>query len=137
LKFESWRRGSGDGLGGDSFGAFFAGADADGFFHVADEDFSVTDLTGIGGADDGIGDVTGAVVVDDDFDFHFGEEIDRVFTAAIDFGMPFLTPESLDLGDGHALDTDAGEGFFDVFEFEWFDDGFDFLHWYYLLDLER
>jgi hypothetical protein len=137
LKFESWRRGSGDGLGGDSFGAFFAGADADGFFDVRDEDFAIADLSGIGGADDGVGDITGAVVIDDDFDFDFGEEVDRVFAAAIDFGVTFLTAETFDLGDGHALYADAGEGFLHVFEFEWFDNGFDFLHWSYSwLDLE-
>jgi hypothetical protein len=33
-----------------------------------------------------------------------------------------------DFTDCHAFDADLGDRSFHVFEFEWFDDGFDFLH---------
>ena len=68
------------------------------------------------------------VVGDDQFDFDLGQEIHGVFAAAIDFGVALLAAEAFDLGDGHAFDADFAEGVLHFFEFEWFDDGFDFLH---------
>ena len=67
-------------------------------------------------------------VVDHDFELHLGQEIHGVFAAAVDFGVALLAAEAFDFGDGHALDSDFREGVFDLFEFERFDDGFDFLH---------
>ena len=61
-------------------------------------------------------------------DFDFGEEIDGVFAAAINFGVAFLAAEPFDFADGHAFDADFAEGIFDFFQFEWLDDGFNFLH---------
>jgi len=42
--------------------------------------------------------------------------------------MAFLSSESFDLGNGHSLDSDLCEGFFDFFKLEWFNDSFDFFH---------
>ena len=41
-------------------------------------------------------------VVDDDFDFHLGHEIDAVLRAAVHFGVSLLAAEAADLGDRHA-----------------------------------
>ncbi len=68
------------------------------------------------------------VVGDDRFDFDLREEIDRVFAAAVDFGVAFLSTVAFDLADGHAEDAEVMEGSFDVIELEGFDDGFDFFH---------
>ncbi len=113
---------------GDGFCAGFAGADADGLFDGGDEDLAVPDFAGVGGFDDGFGDGPGIGIVDDDFNFDLGEEIDGVFTTAVNFGVALLAAEPLHLGDGHPLDADLGEGFFYFFQFEWLDDCFNFLH---------
>src|SRR5438105_13627926 len=107
----------------DGLLAGFIGADADGVFDGADENFSVADFSGFGGFDDGLDRFGSAAVGDNDFDFDFGEEIDGVFAAAIDFGVAFLTAEAFDFRDGHAFDAEAGERVFDVFELEGLNDG--------------
>ena len=58
----------------------------------------------------------------------FGQEIDGVFAAAINFGVAFLAAEAFDFGDGHAFDADFAERVFDFLQFERFDDRFDFFH---------
>jgi hypothetical protein len=115
----------------------FFGADADGIFDGADEDFAVTDFAGFGGFNDGVDGFGSAVVGDDDFDFDFGEEIDGIFAAAIDFGVAFLAAEAFDFGDRHAFNAEAGEGVFDVFEFEGLNDGLNFFHAKKFLSRER
>ena len=65
---------------------------------------------------------------DHDFEFDFRQEIHRVFTAAVDFGVALLAAKTFDFDDRHALDADFGQGVFDFLQFEWFYDGFDFLH---------
>jgi hypothetical protein len=42
--------------------------------------------------------------------------------------MALLTPKSFNFANRHALDPETGQGFFDLFELEWFDDGLDFFH---------
>jgi hypothetical protein len=42
--------------------------------------------------------------------------------------MAFLAPVSFDLADGHSLNANFVQGFFDVIEFEGLDDRLDFLH---------
>lgn len=120
--------GEGRRVGSDGVFAGFLGADADGILEGEDEDFAVANFAGFGGGGDGLGGFFNEFVGDDDFEFDLREEIDGVLTAAVDFRMAFLASESLDFGDGHSLDADFGEGFFDVFHFERFDDCFDFFH---------
>ena len=69
-----------------------------------------------------------AIVGKHQFDFDFGQEIDRVFAAAIDFSVAFLAAESFDFADGHAFDADFAEGVLHFLQLEWLDDRFDFLH---------
>jgi hypothetical protein len=42
--------------------------------------------------------------------------------------VPFLSAEALDLGDGHSLDADLGQGGFHFLEFEGLYDGDDKFH---------
>ena len=104
------------------------GADADGFVDFGHEHFAVADLAGLGGFDDGGNSALDTAVGEHHFEFDFGEEIDGVFTAAIDFGVAFLAAKPLDFGDRHALDADFTERILHFLQFEWFYDGFDFLH---------
>src|SRR5205823_6739201 len=56
------------------------------------------------------------------------QKIDRIFAPSIDFGVPFLTAESFDFGDGHPFDPELSQRLFDLLELEGFDDGFQFFH---------
>ena len=112
----------------DSRGASFAGADADGFFDIRKENFSVSDLASVGAFDDGLCNDFCLLVIDDDFDFNLWKEIDGVFGTPVDFGMALLTSEAFDFGNSHSLDSDLCEGLFDFFKLEWFNDSFDFFH---------
>jgi hypothetical protein len=104
------------------------GADAHRVFHGENEDFSIADFPRLRGGDDRGDGFVGDRVADDDLDFHLGQKIDRVFAAAVDFGVTFLPAETFDFADGHALDAELGESVFHLLELEWFDDGFDLLH---------
>ena len=68
------------------------------------------------------------VFVDDDFDFHLGQEIHDIFGAAIEFGMALLAAEALGLGHRDALDADFLQRFLHFVELERLDDGFDLFH---------
>ena len=85
-------------------------ADADSLIDGGDEDLSVADLARLGGAFDGVDGSAELVILDGDFEFEFGEDINDVFGAAVDFAVTFLAAKSLGFGDGHALDTYLVEG---------------------------
>ena len=108
--------------------ATFLGTDADDFLKRHDEDLAVADFTGFGSLGDGIDGLGYEVTIDRDFEFYLRKEIDRVFAAAVDFGVTFLTAEAFDFGHGHAFDTDLGEGVFNFLEFERLDDCDDEFH---------
>jgi hypothetical protein len=42
--------------------------------------------------------------------------------------VSFLPAEACYFRDGHAFDAQLGKRFFDLFELEWFDDGFQLFH---------
>ena len=104
------------------------GADSDRLLETYDEHLAVSDLSGLGSLHDGINRLGDEVVGDDDLKFNLREEIHRVFRTAVDFGVTLLASEALDLGNGHSLDADTGQGFLNLFEFEWFDDGYNEFH---------
>ena len=60
--------------------------------------------------------------------FTFGQEVDDVFGAAIEFGVSLLPPEALGFEDGDALQSDLIEGVLHLIELEGLDDRFDLLH---------
>ena len=112
----------------DGFFARFVSPDPNRFVNGRDEDFAVSDLARLGGLDDGSGGRFHHGIAEDDFDFDLGQEVHRVFAAAVDFRVTFLAAEALDLAYRHALHADVGEGFFHFLQFEGFDDRFDFFH---------
>ena len=69
-----------------------------------------------------------ARIGDDQLDLDFGQQVDLVFHAAVDLLVALLAAVAADLGDGHAVDADGLQSFFDVFEFVGLNNGFDFLH---------
>lgn len=112
----------------EGLGARLVGADTDRGFDGDDEDLAVSDLASLGRFDDRLGGLLGIGVVDDDFDHDLWEEIDGVFTAAVDLGVPFLAAETFYFSHGHTFDADVCECFFYLFEFEGLDDCFDQFH---------
>src|SRR5947207_4020318 len=108
--------------------AGFGGADPNGFLDVGHEDLAVADPPGLGGAPDGVDRLLDQVIPDHDLDFDLGQEIHNVFGAAIEFGVPLLSPETLGFGDGDALQSDLLKRLLHLVELEWLDDGFDFFH---------
>lgn len=96
-----------EGGGLEGFDAAFAGADAEDFVDLVDEDFAVADFACFGGVEEGLEDGGEEVVGDDDFEFGFWDEVDGVFAASIDFGVAALASEAFYFGDGHAVDADV------------------------------
>src|ERR1700690_1262013 len=93
-----------------------------------DEDLAVANLAGSCGGNDDIDGLAGGFVRDGDLDFHLGEKIDGVFAATVNLGVALLAAEAFDFADRHALDAGFGQGVFDLFEFEWLDNGDDEFH---------
>ena len=71
-----------------------------------DEDFSVADLTGLGGAGDGPDDLVDLLGVHCHFDLDLRQEAHRIFGPTVDFRVALLTPVSLDLGNGQPVHAD-------------------------------
>ena len=67
-------------------------------------------------------------ILDHDFNFHLWQKIDDVFSAPIQFGMAFLSAETLGFGDGKSFDADFMQRFLDLVQLERLDDCLDFFH---------
>ena len=70
----------------------------------------------------------GAVVVDDNFDFNFWDEVDDVFGAGVDRRFSAAGSKPSHLGDRHPARADRVQAVFDVVEFVGANDRFDFFH---------
>src|SRR6185312_14023790 len=101
----------------------FPGADAERASHLRHENLAVADLAGLGAIRDRIDHLILAVVGNHDFDFHFRQEVHRVFGAAIEFGVPLLAAVAFDFGDREALHAERGQRVADILKLEGFDDG--------------
>src|SRR4026208_1253113 len=99
-----------------------AGTNAHGFFHIRHEDFSVPDPARLGGGDNSLDCLFYHAVTEHDLKFDFGQEVDDVLRAAIEFGMALLPAEALRLGDGDALEANFLQGLLHLVELEGFDD---------------
>lgn len=95
--------------------ATFAGADADRFLQVRDENLPVTDLARLSRLQNCIDDGLEVIVGANNFDFDFGNKIDRVFGATVNLGVPFLTTETPHFAYRHAMDAMFGQGVLHVF----------------------
>ena len=111
--------------GSDGVQPGFPGPDADDFLEDEDEDLSVADLPGLGRgrSRDGFSpcrrDPISILT------------LGRKSTCIRRRGRSRCGPSggrSLCLGDGHALNAHFGKRLFDILEFEWFYDRFDFFH---------
>src|SRR5690606_38321278 len=67
--------------------AGLAGADAGDGQKLEHENLAVADAPGIGGIPDGRGDLVDEFVVEGDLELELGQEVHRIFGAAIDFRM--------------------------------------------------
>lgn len=108
--------------------AGFAGADADGFCNIEDENLAVPDPSGVGALLQRFDDAGRKMIVAHQLDFDLGHHIGGIFGATINFGLAFLATKAFDLGDGHAGDTQCFERFACFVELKWFNDGDDKLH---------
>ena len=75
--------------------AGFAGSDPDRFLYLGDENLSIADPAGLGGAADRIDGLVDHLVAQHDLDFHLRQEIDNIFGAAINSVCPFWRPNPL------------------------------------------
>src|SRR5512134_1024200 len=105
-----------------------ARSDPDDFLHVRHEDLPVPDPAGAGGFLHRLHHLGYQVVGHDDFQLDLGEEVDHVFGAPVELGVPLLAAEPLDLGNGHAVDPDVVQGLLDLIQLERLDDRLDLLH---------
>src|SRR3982075_3445409 len=117
------------GLAGlDGVQSGFPGSDPNGFFDIGDEDLTVADSPGLGGATDRLDGLFDHVVAEHNLDLHLGEKIHDVFGSAIKLGMAFLPAEALGLGNGNALQSDLLQCLLHFVEFEGLDHRLDLLH---------
>jgi outer membrane protein assembly factor BamD len=114
--------------GSDSFRAGLAGADANHLFDRVDEDLAVADLAGACGSADCLDAAFQLIFFHHHLELHFRQEVHHVLGAAIELSVALLPAEALDLGHGHAGNTDLGQCLTHVVELERLDDGFDLLH---------
>jgi hypothetical protein len=91
----------------DRFFAGFVCSDANCFFDRIDKYLSVTDFSGLGRFYDGRRRVFNHAIGENDFDFDFRKKIDGIFTASVDFSVPFLAPESFDFRYRHPLNAEV------------------------------
>ena len=70
------------------------------------------------GLGDRIDDLIRQRIGDDNFQTLLGHEVHGIFRAAIDFGVPGLRAEALDLGYHHAAHPDGGQRFADLLQLE-------------------
>src|SRR4249919_1226490 len=112
----------------ESRGVGLAGADAHGVIQIEDKDLSVADLSGLRGIGDGADDLVDLLGVHCHFDLDLGQKAHRILGPTVDFRVPFLTPVSLGLGNGHPLHAYGGQSVSDLVELEGFDNGHDDFH---------
>src|SRR5205809_8007937 len=111
----------------ERFRAGLTGADANDLLQIEDKDLAVADLSRVGRFFDGFDRLIEQFVLDRGLDLHFRQEIDHVFRAAIQLGVTFLPAETLDFGDGDALNADRGQSFPHLVKLERLDDcGYEF-----------
>src|SRR5881398_1736575 len=106
----------------------FAGPDPQRVIDRRHEYLAVADLAGAGTRGDDVNRLLGEVRRDRDLDSELGQKIHDIFGAAIDLGVALLAAVSLDLGHGHAADSDRGERLAHLVKFEGFDNGNNELH---------
>ena len=93
------------------FHSSFARPNSHRFLHLDHKNLPVADLPCFRCLQNRIDRALDAVIGDHDLEFHLGQKIDRVFAAAINFAVPFLSPESFHFAHGHPFHADFRQGF--------------------------
>lgn len=106
----------------------FFGSDSNRVIDRGNEYLAVACLPGASGGDDRLDRPFHEAISQDDFDLDLRLEIDGVLAAAVNFHVSLLSTEPFDRADGETVDPKIGERFFDLFQFEWLNDGFDSFH---------
>ena len=112
----------------DGINAGLAGADADNLFDIGDEDFSVADAPGLRRLADRIDDGLRVLVGQYDLDFDLRQEIDDLFSSAVEFRVALLTAETLGFRDRDTLQANFLKGFLHFVQLERLNDRFDLFH---------
>src|SRR3546814_4147384 len=86
-----------------------AGADAHRLQHVEHKDLAVTDAAGAGRVLQSFHDRRHQIVGNHHLDLHLRQEVHSVFGAPLDFRLPLLPPEALDLTNRQPLDSRSEE----------------------------
>src|SRR5437868_1134136 len=89
----------------DGLFAALSRTDANHFLHGGNEDLPITNAPRLGCSHNCIHNHLFQVVRDDYFYLGFGEKVNHVFSASIEFGMATLPSEATDFTDGHTLNT--------------------------------
>ncbi len=89
-----------NGGGLDRCGACFARSDANGLVYVKYENLSVANLACERRALDHLHSAVGKFIGHHSFNLYFGQKINRVFGAAIDFCLALLSAITFDFSDG-------------------------------------
>src|SRR5579883_3456843 len=109
-------------------GELDADANANHLIQRADENLAVADLAGARGLHDRLDRAFDQVVWQRDLQFHLGQEIHHVLRAAVQFGVAFLSAETLDFRDGDAGHADFRQRLARVVQLERLDDRGDEFH---------
>src|SRR5262249_32602515 len=105
-------------------GSDFAGADADDFGQIGDEDLAVPDAARAGSANDRIDDIGNDCLGNDHLEAHFGNEVDGVFCPAVRFLPSPLPSEPADFGHSDPGYAARGQLILHIFQAMMTDDGF-------------
>src|ERR1700754_3663423 len=89
---------------------------------IDDEDLAVADLAGLGIGRDGVDGLVDMIGGDSDFDLDLGEEAHRIFGAAVNLRVSFLTAVAFDFRHRETVNANGGQGVTDFFELEWLND---------------
>src|SRR5882672_11533039 len=111
-----------------SYYAAFLIADADRFLHLAEEDFSIADISRRCRLENGIDGGINQILRQHQLQLDFRKKIDRVFTASINLRVTLLTSVAANIGDGHSADAQFGKDFLDGFKPGWLNNRFQFCH---------
>src|SRR2546423_5672151 len=98
--------------------SFLFSADSDGLLNFRDEYLTITNFSGFGGLDDNGHRALRLSVGQNEFNFNFGKEIDRVLAAAVDFRMAFLAAKAFYFTYRHTGNAHFSKSVFDLFEFK-------------------
>ena len=102
----------------DGVGSALTGAYTHGLLDGHDPHLAITDLAGVGGADDGLNDFIHLGVIDEDLQLELGYEVNFVLGSAVHLGVTALASKALGLGDRHTTDVQGLQAFLHVIQLE-------------------